>query len=100
MQGIRVATVADACYPSTAPEIGVALLREAARVAALTDAEARLCTASAPGLVEALRREAFFRLPGNVHFFHRDVADSKPEWPDRLDGWWLMRGDGESDEVF
>lgn len=100
LQGITLATVADACYPSTRPDVGAALLREAARVAVRLDADALLCTASAPTLVDALRRETFFRLPGNVHFFHRDVSDPRPHWPDQLVGWWLTRGDGQSDEVF
>ncbi|HEY8509801.1 MAG TPA: GNAT family N-acetyltransferase [Steroidobacteraceae bacterium] len=96
----RVAVVADALYPPTRPELALALLGEAERVARSWDADAILAMTSAASLGTALRRQCYVRLSGNVHLLLRQPKDEARTLSTALDEWWLTRGDGNADEMF
>lgn len=100
LRGIRVATLADLLHARTEPAAGLALLGAAEREARHLGADAILATASAPSMAQALGRQCYFPLAGNVHFLFRDVSGEHPEFGRQLTDWWLTRGDGLSDEVF
>lgn len=99
LHGARVATISDMVFPPDKAEVGLALLGAAERVARAADSDAILCTSSHIGLTRLLRRQAYFRLAGNVHFFLRDTVHPE-RWPQDVASWWLARGDGEADDVF
>jgi hypothetical protein len=99
LQGLRVATVSDIVFPAGRADVGLSLLggvEDAARAAA---SDAILCTTAHNGLARLLRRQAYLRLAGNLHFFLRDTTQ-ETQWPQDLASWWLARGDGDADEVF
>jgi hypothetical protein len=72
-----------------------AVEREARRLGA----DAVLASTGHPAVVTVLRRQAYARIGGNLHFFVRDTAGEAP-WPLAMKSWWLSRGDGQSDETF
>jgi len=100
LKGIRVATLADALYPPIRTDVGLALLGAAERTALSLDADAILATTSSGSFTRLLRRQWYFPLSGNVHLLLRDVAGEATLLARALPGWWLMRGDGQADEVF
>jgi GNAT superfamily N-acetyltransferase len=99
LAGIRVATLSDVIFPLERADVCLALLRGARRRAKRVDADAILCSASHPALGTALERQAFLRLPGNVHFLLRPKNGS-PHFSTDLAQWWITRGDADADEVF
>lgn len=99
LRGARVATISDIVFPPERAEVGLALLGGAERIARAADSDAILCTTSHAALARLLRRQAYFRLAGNVHFFLRDTTRAE-RWPRDIASWWLARGDGDADEVF
>jgi len=104
LRGLRVATISDVVFPSRRAEVGLALLGGVERAARAAEADAILCTTSQRALARLLRRQAYLRLPGNVHFLLRDGRGEGSEgavrWPQDLASWGLARGDGDADEVF
>jgi len=99
LHGLRVATISDVVFPSRRAEVGLALLGGVERAARAAEADAILCTTSQRALARLLRRQAYLRLPGNVHFLLRD-GTGNGRWPQDLASWGLARGDGDADEVF
>jgi hypothetical protein len=100
LRGVRVATLADLLFRPSDPAAGLAVLGAAERLAREQGADAILCSAPHATLGRLLRRQGYLPLPGNVHFFVRDVTGEPPALAARLEEWWLTRGDGESDEAF
>jgi len=99
LRGIRVASISDIVFPPELADVGLALLGAVEQAARAAGADAILCTTSHRALTPLLRRRAYLRVPGNVHFFLR-AAPGGERWPLDLASWWLARGDGKSDEVF
>ncbi len=99
LRGIKVATLADILFPADKPAAGLAALAAAERLARLMDADALLCSTAHSRLASVLRRRAYLRLPGNVHLMFRDPAGTTG-FPPKIEEWWLMRGDANSDEAF
>lgn len=97
LNGIAVAVLSDIMFPADHPKAGLATVAAAERLARSMGADAILATPSHDVFGPLLRRRAWVRLPGNVHFFMRDPDG---EWPPELRQWWLHRGDGHSDDVF
>ena len=97
LAGIRLATLADLVVGLEDPGAALAAVSGVERVARDWDADGILATMSHPAAVRVLRRRAYMRLPGNVHFLTRNVSGSGPAWSSRPEDWWLCRGDGESD---
>ena len=97
--GVRVATVSDLVFQPVRTDVGLATLGELERAARAADADALICMTSHAALATLLKRQAYLRLSGNVHFFLRDVT-APGRWPTDLTSWWLARGDGESDATF
>lgn len=100
LHGVRVATLVDMIYDPALPAAGLALLGAVESAARALEADAILATCSAPGLGSLLRRQCYLPISGNVHFLFRDVAGQDTALGTKLTDWWLMRGDGNSDEVF
>jgi hypothetical protein len=97
--GIRVATVSELVFPIARPDAGLATLGAIERVARAAGAAALTCMTSHPGLSVLLRRQGYLRMAGNVHFFLR-AGSGAGRFSTDLGGWWLGRGDGESDTSF
>jgi ribosomal protein S18 acetylase RimI-like enzyme len=97
LRGIRVATLSDVLFGDE--NAGVALLAGAERTASRMGADALLCSASHKAVNDALQRRGFIEAPPNVHLVVRQ-APGAPPLSDRLDQWWLTRGDSDADEVF
>ena len=74
----------------------LAAIYGAAQLARSLGGDAVLASTSSPWIRRLLLALAWIPVPGNLQFLMRDT-DSSRMWPDRLRGWWLMRGDGESD---
>ena len=101
LRGLRVATISDLVFPAERGAIGLALLGGVERAARAADADAILCTTAQRPLARLLRRQAYLRLTGNVHFLLRDRSGAgAAHWPQDLASWGLARGDGDADEVF
>lgn len=96
---VRVATVADILFRPDRASVAMALLGGIERAARAADADAILATSAHPRLVAHLTKQAYLRVSANVHFFLRDRTAAL-NWPKSLQGWWLSRGDGQSDESF
>jgi hypothetical protein len=99
LRGLRVATISDILFPPEDNDVGLALLGGVEQTARAAGSDAILCTTSNHGLMRVLKRQAFVRLPGNLHFFLRDTTDAG-HWSSDLPSWWLARGDGGADAVF
>jgi ribosomal protein S18 acetylase RimI-like enzyme len=99
LRGIRVATLSDVLFEPGSEDAGVALVAAAERTASRMGADALLCSASHEAVNRALQRRAFIEAPPNVHLVVRP-APGAPPLSDRLDQWWLTRGDSDADEVF
>lgn len=99
LRGVRVATISDIVFAPERADVGLAVLAGVERAARSAGADAVLCTTSHRALVRLLSRRAYVPLPGNMHFFLRDVT-GPARWPRDLASWWLARGDSEADEVF
>ena len=99
LRGIRVATLSDILFPPDRAVVGLAVLGGVESAARAAGSDVILCSTSHRGLARLLRRQAYVRLPGNLRFFLRDATDA-PRWSSELSSWWLVRGDGESDEQF
>ena len=99
LRGTRVATISDIVFPPERADIGLALLGGVERAARHAGADGVLCSTGHRALMPLLRRQAYVRLPGNMHFFLRDVTDTARRWPSDLASWWLARGDDKEDGV-
>jgi hypothetical protein len=98
LAGIQLCTISELVYPLDAPAVGLRMLAECERAARTLGAHALLCSSTSPVLGRCLRRRAFFRMRGNIHFLARCAL--QPEAPKSLDGWWLLRGDSQADATF
>jgi hypothetical protein len=99
LKGIRVAVLSEILFPIETPEVGLSVLAAAEDAARDLGADCLLCTGSHSSLQPLLKRRAFMRLPGNVHFLVRHPA-GQDHLPRTLGEWWLTRGDSDADEVF
>lgn len=99
LNGLRIATLAEALFSPERPAVGLALLKAAERAARAFKADALLSSGNAEALRSLTRRRAYVRIPGNVHFLIKDNAE-RCRMPRKLSEWWLTRGDAESDGVF
>jgi hypothetical protein len=100
LRGIRVATISDLLFPLDDPSAGLVTLRCAEQAARHLGADALLCSTPNPLVARLLRRQAYFRLGGNVHFLWREASETSAKVPELLEHWWITRGDAESDGVF
>jgi hypothetical protein len=91
--------MSDILFPADNLAAGVAAIAGAERVARRMGADAFVSSAAHPSIIEALRRRAAVRLPGNVHLMIRDRTRSLG-LPTNVESWWATRGDASSDEVF
>jgi hypothetical protein len=99
LRGIRIATLADILFRADDPAAGLAALAGAERLARKMKADAILCSSANAVITSALRRRAYLRLPGNVHLMLRDLRGTAG-LPLEISGWWLTRGDANSDDAF
>ncbi|HKS06204.1 MAG TPA: hypothetical protein VJR92_07835, partial [Gemmatimonadaceae bacterium] len=99
LRGIRVASLSDLLFSATAVQAGVAVIAAAERAARRMGADALLCSAAHASIVDALKRRAFLKLPGNVHLMVRDPQRASGVSTE-LQTWWVTRGDAQSDESF
>ncbi len=100
LRGIRVATLSDLLFRVDDRAAGLALLGAAERAARDLGGDAILASTSSPAVTRLLRRQWYLPLSGNVHLLVRDVTKDSALVETPLSDWWLMRGDGGSDEVF
>ena len=98
LRGLRVGTLSDLLFDPEQDGAGLAALAGAERLALRLGADALLCGATHPDMLRLLVRRGYLRIPGNVHVMVRDATGQRP-LPQRLDQWWVTRGDGEADEV-
>ena len=99
MNGVRIATLSDVVAAPTDQHALRALLRASERAALVAGADALLCSASHPALLDVLHRRAYLPYPGNVHVMVRETTEV-PLQRFSLDDWWFTRGDSAADEVF
>jgi hypothetical protein len=95
--GLRMATLVDLVVSRGDRAAGLAVLRGAEAVARAEKADGLVATMSSPRARALLRRRAYLSIPGNVHFLTREAGRAERRWPDRLEDWWITRGDGQSD---
>ena len=99
LKGIRVATLSDLVYRGGDERSLLGLLGRVATIARRLGADALITSASDPHLVRSLKRQLYVRLGGNVHLLYRDT-ETPDVFSDRLEHWYLTRGDGLADEIF
>lgn len=99
LKGLRVVAMSDLLYPAEEVDAGLAILAAARDLAKRLEGDAILASASHFTVTALLRRSAYFRFRGNVHFFLR-TPEGAPDLPESLGRWWITRGDGNSDESF
>lgn len=98
LRGIRVATLADLVWrPADTPALHAAL-RGADAAALALGADALLCSATMPALLEGLRRRAFVPVGGNLHLLVHPRGGAAV--PETLSVCHVMRGDACADDVF
>lgn len=101
LNGIRVATLADAMWVPGDDEALLALLGVTDTAARELGGDAVLCTASLPALTNRLPQAGYVPIGGNLHLLVRDVtADPGGPIPAQSTLWHLMRGDAHADDVF
>jgi hypothetical protein len=94
----RVAVISDLLFHPERQDVGLAALAAAETLARDLEADALLCSASHAAVSGALRRRAYFPLPGNVHVLVRRLPEGAGA--PTLAEWWLTRGDSNADDVF
>ncbi len=99
LRGIRVATLAEIMFAPGHAGDGLAALAGAERAAREVDADAVVATGAHPALAALLRRRAWARIGGNVHFLLRDPG-AAAALPPALDAWWVSRGYSHKDDTF
>lgn len=97
LRGIRLATLVELVVPSSRPEDGLALIRQAELLAYADGADALLCSVSHASLRRLISSRGFVRVGGSLHLAVRDPK-SGPVLPKDLDEWWITRADGGADE--
>jgi hypothetical protein len=95
---VRVAVISDLLFHPERRDVALATLAAAETLARDLGADALLCSASHAAVSGALRRRAYFSLPGNVHVLVRQLPESAGGA--ELAEWWLTRGDSNADDVF
>ena len=98
LAGLRMASISDMLVHPEEKGVGL-LLAAAEQHAASMGAGAVILSITNRRIVESARRRGYLERRGNIHFFLRDTA-KRTIWPESLGGWWLTRGDGESDATF
>ena len=99
LAGIRISSLSDMLVAPSDAAAQSALFAAGESVAKALGADAALCSVSHASLMPLLRQRCYFPRAGNVHFFLR-ARERQEQWPSGLAGWWLARGDGESDVTF
>jgi predicted N-acetyltransferase YhbS len=99
LRGIRMATISDLVFDPAREDVGLRLLSAAERTARELGADAVLLSASHGSMQPLLRRRAYLRFGGNLHFLVRDGTDTLPGTT-KLGDWWLLRGDADADHSF
>jgi GNAT superfamily N-acetyltransferase len=99
LRGVSLATLADVLFEPDDRAAANAVLAGAEKCARRMGADALLCSAANPAITAGLERRAYFRLPGNVHLMIHEPRGER-SLPSRVEEWWLMRGDANSDDAF
>lgn len=97
LRGIRVATLSDLLYDPDDEGAGLALLGGVEREALALGGDALLASTSAPAAAALLRRQCYVPLGGTVHLLFRNSGTAS--YGATVREWWLMRGDGGSDDA-
>jgi hypothetical protein len=93
LPGARVVTIEDILVDPGGPAC-LSLLGAVERRARHLQADVVVARMSASALRRPLKLQGYLPVPGNVHFFIRDVSSSGPHLHGPLGSWWLARGDG------
>lgn len=96
LAGIQVGTLSDMVFATSRPEVGRGLACFAASVARDAGGDALVAGASHPTLNRVLGRAGFLPVTRSLHFYVRPGPEGL-DLPDRIESWWLTRGDGGAD---
>jgi len=96
VRGLSLGALSDLVVRHGDSRVAIVATRGAAAVARDLGGDALLASTPSRWIGRLLVSQAWLPVPGNLRFLVRET-DSARSWPKRLDGWWLMRGDGESD---
>jgi len=99
LRGLRLATLADILFDPRDGRAGIAALQGAERLARRMGADALLCSTAHPAITRLLRRRFYIKTAGTVHMMVREQRSDHP-LSTRVEDWWLMRGDANSDDAF
>jgi len=58
-----------------------------------------LCTTACPAITRLLTRRLYVKTSGGVHMMVREPHPER-RLSTRVEDWWLMRGDANSDDAF
>ena len=99
LRGLRLATLADVLFDPRDERAGMAALKAAERLARRMGADALLCTTAQPTITRLLTRRFYLKTSGGVHMMVREPRAER-RLSTRVEDWWLMRGDANSDDAF
>jgi GNAT superfamily N-acetyltransferase len=99
LSGLRLATLADILFDPRDERAGIAALKAAERLARRMGADALLCTTAHPAITRLLARRVYVKTTGGVHMMVREPRAER-RLSTRVEDWWLMRGDANSDDAF
>ena len=98
--GLRIATLSDALYESSARRVAFALVRGAERAARTFAADALLVSASPVVFDPVVNRLGYVTAPANLHVLAKVPDSPVPGGGAGFGGWWFTRGDSEGDGTF
>ena len=94
LPGLVLPVLSDVLFHPARRDAALAVLQCAEQVAAAAGADALVCSASAPALLDALSARAYLRIPATLQFLAKLGPDQNAG---TMSDWWLCRADGNSD---
>ena len=94
LPGLVLPVLSDVLFDPSRRDAALAVLECAERVAGARGADALVCSASAPALLDALSARAYLRIPATLQFLAKLGPDQNAG---TMGDWWLCRADGNSD---
>jgi hypothetical protein len=96
VRGLSLGALSDLVVRQGDSRAAILATRSAVALARELGGDALLASTPSGWIRRLLVSQAWLPVAGNLRFLVRET-DPARSWPKSLDGWWLMRGDGESD---
>lgn len=95
LRDMKVLSIIDIFWNFDQPHVFAGMLRSIERLARERGADMLLCSIHEPSAEKMLKRSAFIRIPGTVHFAYHCSKEGL-KLPAALDDWFITRGDADA----